>query len=56
MKKGGSGGFLSTTPTPGGKKNKFKGDLYSSGKGDVGKPGGPGGMNGKRMGKGSGKK
>ncbi len=48
--------FLKPNPTPGGKKNTMKGDLYSSGKGSVGKTGGPGGIGGKRMAKGSGKK
>lgn len=41
--------FLKPNPTPSGKKNKFKGDLQSSGKGAVGKTGGPGGIGGKRM-------
>jgi hypothetical protein len=49
--------FSATTPKVGGKKNKFKGDLQSSGKGAVGKSGGPGGIGGKRMAaKGGGKK
>jgi hypothetical protein len=34
---------------PKGGNIKFKGDMFSSGKGDVGKPGGPGGIGGKRM-------
>ena len=42
--------FLKPNPTPSGqKKTTFKGDLQSSGKGAVGKPGGPGGIGGKRM-------
>ena len=50
-------GFMSATPTPGGKKNKMKGDIHSSGgKGAVGKPGGPGGIGGKKMAKRGGKK
>ena len=49
-------GFMSATPTPPSKKINFKGDMYSSGKGDVGKPGGPGGIGGKKMSKSGGKK
>ena len=49
-------GFMSATPTPGGKKNRLKGDLHSDGKGAVGKPAGPGGIGGKRMAKKSGGK
>lgn len=49
-------GFMSATPTPGGKKNKLKGDMYSDGKGAVGKPAGPGGIGGKKMAKRGGKK
>ncbi len=48
--------FSKANPTPGGKKNTFKGDLYSDGKGAVGKPAGPGGISGKRMAKSGGKK
>jgi hypothetical protein len=45
------------TKMPSGKKNRFKGDLYSTGSGSVGKPGGPGGIGGKRLAaKGGGKK
>lgn len=47
---------MADNPKPSGKKNRMKGDLYSSGKGAVGKSGGPGGIGGKRMAKGSGKK
>jgi hypothetical protein len=49
--------FMPVAPTPSGqKKTTFKGDMYSSGKGDVGKPGGPGGIGGKKMAKHGGKK
>jgi hypothetical protein len=45
------------TTLPGGKTNKFKGDVHDSGgKGAVGKPKGPGGMGGKMMKKSYGKK
>ena len=50
-------GFLSAAPTPGGKKNRLKGDTHSSGgAGAVGKPSGPGGIGGKKMTKRGGKK
>lgn len=44
------------TTMPAGKKTTFKGDMYSDGKGAVGKSGGPGGIGGKKMRKGGGKK
>lgn len=47
--------FMADNPTPGGKKNRMKGDLYSDGKGSVGKPAGPGGISGKRLVKAGGK-
>ena len=41
---------------PSRKKVNFKGDMNSTGKGSVGKPGGPGGMSGKKMAAKGGKK
>lgn len=48
---------LPVAPQPTGqKKTNFKGDMYSDSKGAVGKPQGPGGIGGKKMAKGMGKK
>lgn len=48
--------FMADNPKPAAKKTRMKGDMYSDGKGAVGKPAGPGGIGGKRMAKGGGKK